>query len=419
MKQREKKNGYRKNKEIFVKNIYYMLSYVFDYFREDSYKKIQGEEFEDAKDLFAALLIKDVSRQLKQGLYKDYKKKREMLQTVRGKILPYETMTLGVRERDRRKIVCEFDELSENNIWNQILKTTLCFLVRENDVTAARRQQIRKILSFFEQIDTINPRQILWRKLQISRENRSYEVLMNLCYFVLDGLILNEKDGSYQMQILSEEHMERLYEKFVLAYYQRHYRQLDEVRARQIRWKLDEEDEKYEREHEKYEKYKRGQREKEELKKERKREKKKNLEFLPVMKTDITLKKGNKILIIDTKYYQNNLQERYGKKTIHSNNLYQIFAYVKNLDAQEREREKVELERGEEERGAKGKRKEEIKKIEVSGMLLYAKTEGENIPDCEYKMSGNWIGVRTLDLGVEFEEIRGRLDEIVREWMER
>lgn len=383
-------NKNTKNKKIFVKNIYYMLSYVFDYFQEDSYKKIQGEDFENVKDLFAALLIKDVSRQLKQGLYKDYVEKREILKTVRGKVIPYETLSLRMRERERGKIVCEFDNLSENNIWNQILKTTLYFLARENEVSDERRRQIRKLLSFFEHIDILNPRQISWRKLQVTRGNQSYEVLMNLCYFVLDGLILNREDGSYKMQILSEDHMERLYEKFVLAYYRRHYGELDEVRARQIRWKLDEESGGAEQ--------KLG---KEEIEEERKKflsKKERSLEFLqflPVMKTDITLRKGDKILIIDTKYYQNNLQEQYGRKTIHSSNLYQIFAYVKNLAAQEGE------------------------KVEVSGMLLYAKTEGENVPDCGYKMSGNWIGVRTIDLGMEFEEIRGRLDEIVREWIVR
>lgn len=375
----------KKNKKIFVKNIYYMLSYVFDYFREDSYRKIQGEDFEDAKDLFAALLIKEVSRQLKQGLYKEYVNKRETLQTVRGKVIPYETLTLRMRERGREKIVCEFDDLSENNKWNQILKTTLYFLGREKEVVDKRRQQIRKLLAFFEHIDVLNPRQISWRQLQVVRGNRSYEVLMNLCYFVLDGLILNEEDGSYKMQILSENHMERLYEKFVLAYYRRHYGDLDEVRARQIRWKLDEDSE--------WDAQRVGKKEKEKNSSEKERGVE-FLPFLPVMKTDITLRKGDKVLIIDTKYYQNNLQEQYGRKTIHSDNLYQIFAYVKNLAAQEGEN------------------------VEVSGLLLYAKTEGENVPDCEYKMSGNWIGVRTIDLGVEFEKIRERLDEIVRGWEE-
>lgn len=50
---------------------------------------------------------------------------------------------------------------------------------------------------------------------------------------------------------------------------------------------------------------------------------------------------------------------------------------------------------------------------QVSGMLLYAKTEEEVPLDKEYRMSGNRISVKTLDLNAEFEEIRRQLDEIV------
>ena len=49
---------------------------------------------------------------------------------------------------------------------------------------------------------------------------------------------------------------------------------------------------------------------------------------------------------------------------------------------------------------------------EISGMLLYAKTDEETYPDNDYKMSGNKIGVHTLDLNVEFSQIREQLDEI-------
>lgn len=43
---------------------------------------------------------------------------------------------------------------------------------------------------------------------------------------------------------------------------------------------------------------------------------------------------------------------------------------------------------------------------EVAGMLLYAKTDEEIVPDQKYKMSGNQISMRTLDLNRSFESIR-------------
>ena len=49
----------------------------------------------------------------------------------------------------------------------------------------------------------------------------------------------------------------------------------------------------------------------------------------------------------------------------------------------------------------------------VSGMLLYAKTDELVLPNNNYKMGGNAISVKTLDLDCDFSEIRRQLDEIV------
>ena len=47
------------------------------------------------------------------------------------------------------------------------------------------------------------------------------------------------------------------------------------------------------------------------------------------MKSDIMLTKENEVLIIEAKYYSYVTQKIYNTHTIHSHNLYQIFAYVK------------------------------------------------------------------------------------------
>ena len=54
---------------------------------------------------------------------------------------------------------------------------------------------------------------------------------------------------------------------------------------------------------------------------------------------------------------------------------------------------------------------------EVSGMLLYAKTDEDIYPENEYRMSGNKIEVRTLDLDGDFTKIRSQLDEIVKKYL--
>ena len=50
------------------------------------------------------------------------------------------------------------------------------------------------------------------------------------------------------------------------------------------------------------------------------------------MQSDIHLQMGHTVLIIDAKYYSHTTQMQYDKHTVHSNNMYQIFTYVKNRD---------------------------------------------------------------------------------------
>ena len=109
------------------------------------------------------------------------------------------------------------------------------------------------------------------------------------------------------------------------------------------------------------------------------------------MQSDITLSQGNRVLIIDAKYYTSTMQTQFDTHTLHSSNLYQIFTYVKNRDAMF---------------GAQ--------QHEVSGMLLYARTDETIQPDNTYLMSGNRISVKTLDLNQEFPQIAAQLNDIVK-----
>jgi 5-methylcytosine-specific restriction enzyme subunit McrC len=55
--------------------------------------------------------------------------------------------------------------------------------------------------------------------------------------------------------------------------------------------------------------------------------------------------------------------------------------------------------------------------FEVSGMLLYARTDEDVYPENEYRMSGNRIEVRTLNLDGDFALIKAQLDEIAEKYL--
>lgn len=330
-----------------------MLCYAFQTLNEQGYKKLATEEFENAGDLCAAILIRGISQQLKRGLGHEYIPETDTISSIRGKI----EITDSIKSQSmiHNQMVCTYDEFSVNTEMNQIIKATVMLLLKSH-ITKAHKKELRKLMVYFGDVSTIDVRTINW-SMNYNRNNQTYRMLIAVCYLVVKGLLQSKSDGSVKMMdFFDEQRMCHLYEKFILEYYRKHFPQT-KSNASQIAWALDD-----------------GIR-----------------SMLPTMQSDIMLSYNNKTLIIDAKYYQHTTQLQYGVHTLHSNNLYQIFTYVKN-------------------KAAEG--------TDVSGMLLYAKTDEPIIPDNEYQMSGNKISVKTLDLNLEFSEIAAQLNRIVEQHFE-
>ena len=188
-------------------------------------------------------------------------------------------------------------------------------------------------------------------------------MLVSICQLVLEGMLMTTDSGKYKLaSFLDEQEMSRLYEKFILEFYRKECPEI-KASASQIDWALDDGDGTY----------------------------------LPTMQSDIMLSKGNKVLIIDAKYYTRTMQDYYNVSKLHSGNLYQIFTYVKNKDKDKKFGDQPH---------------------KVSGMLLYAKTDETEQPnDYKYLMGNNTIVVRTLDLNQEFSMIKEDLLKIAKDYV--
>lgn len=330
-----------------------MLSYAFQQLKQNNYDKIDGEDFNEIYDLFAEILFRGISFQLKQGLHNEYISIHDTLPTLKGKMDLRGTINNLMQKK--QKIDCDFDELSENNIFNQILKTTVSFLLSIPGVNPSRKSKLRKLILFFGNVDNIDITVVKWTTLRFDRNCQTYQMLLYICYFIMDGQTLTTESGKYKLKGFTDEHMCKLFEKFVLEYYKKHHPELH-AQASQIAWNIDAE-------------YS-------------------STNALPIMQTDIIMSTRERTLVIDTKYYSRTMQERFGKTTLHSNNIYQIQSYVMNHD-----------------RSHNGN---------VDGMLLYAKTDEAIVPDGQIKLNdGNIISFRTLDLSSDFDSIKKQLDGFV------
>lgn len=345
---------------IPIKNIYYMLSYAFSELKSSQYKSIEMESFKNVTDICTAILIKGVSLQIKRGMNKDYSKISEALSTPKGKINISESVkTLSIQ---KQQLYCKYDDFSVNSYLNKIIKSTMLLLIKA-DIELKRKKELKKILMYFSEVDIIDLHNANWN-FRYNRNNQTYRLLISICYMVVKDLIQSQIAGKEKVvNFLDEQRMCRLYEKFILEYYKKEVPSVN-ANASKIEWQLAD-----------------GE----------------NFDMLPEMKTDIMLsdKSGENTLIIDAKYYGNTTRVNYDKHTLHSNNLYQIFTYVKNKE--------VEL--------------KDKPHNAVSGMLLYAKTDEEIQPNNEYTMSGNKISVKTLDLNCDFEMIKEQLNFIAKRFI--
>lgn len=64
-------------------------------------------------------------------------------------------------------------------------------------------------------------------------------MLVSICQLIIEGMLITTDAGDYRLaSFVDEQRMCRLYEKFILKYYTRHYLALS-VSASQIPWSLD------------------------------------------------------------------------------------------------------------------------------------------------------------------------------------
>ena len=341
------------DKGIPIKNVYYMLTYAFKELKRNNYEQIAGEDFEDIHDLFAEILSLGIAYILKQGLHRQYIIEEDELQTLRGKL----SMQQTIRKRMTRdtRLVCEFDTFSENNVFNQILKSCAFLLLRHSNVSAERKTKLRRLMIYFEAVDEVSSSSVRWNMLRYDRNTRTYQMLHSLCYFLLQSRLLTTERGDVKMERFSDAHMNLLFQRFVMEYYKKKHPEY-KAQAKQIKWDLCGNESV-------------------------------SAAMLPIMQTDITLALGERTLIIDTKYYGQTTQENMGKISIHSPNLYQLHTYVTNED-----------------RYHAGF---------VDGMLLYARTSSVIQPDARFRNhDGNVFMVKTLDLSQDFNVIEEQLENI-------
>ena len=291
------------SRKIPIANIYYLLCYAWDHVEERDVVRLEElEGLERVHDLLGKVLAEGTFRLIRRGIDRGYREVREDLAGIRGKIAVGETAKRALRACGQ--VTCDFEELSHDVLHNRILRSTLRSLLQLPDLHSDVRANVRSAYTKLEGIGNVQLNRRLFQQVHLDRNRRYYRFLLSVCLLIHEQLLIDERSGEATFTDFSDERMDKLYEDFIIGVYrreQKHYRV--NHRGRTIAW-VDEGTPEHQR------------------------------SKIPRMVADIILEAPERRIIMDAKYYRKALGGQYGGK-LHSDNLYQLMAYLRNREATE------------------------------------------------------------------------------------
>lgn len=342
---------------IPIRNLYYIFCYAWASFPSGEMAEVGKEEAPDLQNLFAKLLIDGLHRIIRRGLARGYVSRQEDLRGPRGRLLLDEIIKRQTLLRGQA--ACQFDELQTDILKNQIVKATARYLERSEFVEREYRHELGVLVRRLEAVSDIRLSANAFRRVQISRNDRSYAMLIKLSEFVFQSA-LPEEDGSgarFADVLDNEATMSAVFEDFLRNFYA-HEQSDFAVGSDQYSWDAVSLTES-------------------------------GSSILPVMLTDIVLKSPDRTIVADAKYYKETLKGRHNSTPkINSSNLYQLFTYLHHAELRE-----------------PGKR--------TDGMLIYPSVGYEVRED--YEIAGNRVRIATIDLDQPWPEIHQDLLDLIQQ----
>lgn len=342
---------------IPIANIYYLLLYAWDHFPEGGKTEVGKESSPDLPNLLAKVLLSGTRRLLRRGVDRGYAVWEEETSSPRGRLLLGPSMQRGILPLNR--VVCEYDELTADVPHNRVLKAALADLARSPQVDATLVTELNLLRAQFAGVLELKLSNDLFKSLQLSRNTGHYGILMNVCRMVLETLqpVENATGSKFAAIAENEVSLSTIFEAFALNFY-KHEQSEFKVDRENIRWDVTCADTAH-------------------------------LVFLPSMRTDVTLRSATRTLVIDAKFYRETLVSfRNGRPKIRSTHLYQVFTYLRNLDASPEQQSRPE------------------------GILLYPSVDGRELA-LKYEIGHHRLGVWSVNLLRPWREIHDRMMQVL------
>jgi len=163
-------------------------------------------------EVFIENYVNEIKKILRKGLRSQYVDKKENLNFLKGKIL--NSLNIRHNHSNKARFYCEFDEFSDNMVYNQLIKSTLLKLYRVSK-SHYNRTSILQLLHHFDQVNESADFISDFRKVSIN--NRLYfnykQAISWSEVFLMNKSFTNFSGNNKNMAILFP--MERIFEDYV------------------------------------------------------------------------------------------------------------------------------------------------------------------------------------------------------------
>ena len=192
-------------------------------FLQNTYKDISSDWFNDIdlslvktiEDVYVITLCKVVNVIAKRGLYKEYIRVEDSeLISPKGRIDISKSVIRQTRLKG--KLICSYDELSDNVLHNRIIKTVLLHMIYNKNVSKEFIYLIQKTLNNFNGIDTLELKDINWRRIRYNNSNIRYKTALDLCKSLIsieEITKLTEYTFENKLYIMFSRHLPQYYTK--------------------------------------------------------------------------------------------------------------------------------------------------------------------------------------------------------------
>jgi 5-methylcytosine-specific restriction enzyme subunit McrC len=339
--------------KIPIKNLFYLLAYAWDVLESGDVTEVGAVDGTMLEDLVASVLVMRMERLLRRGLEQDYQEKREDSTCIRGRIDFQETTKRMLRRQGRAHVIS--DELSPDTLANRILKATVGTLLRFKTLDDTNREKLALLYRGLREVADVRISESSFCRVRLHRNNQEYRLLISICEMVQRYVLPEQQGTGFRFIEFEEKEMGRLFQVFLTRFYEKRQRAY-KVDSPRFDWCVSQSP---------------------------------AVEgfSIPQLQTDMVLSTSSSQLVVDAKFYKQPFDCRFGRLTVQSEHLNQMFAYMQNIASRDQYNRRVD------------------------GIILYAAVTGPFQQD--WKLFGHSLRVAGVDLHEDWHNIDKQLLSII------